>query len=821
MKTTFFKTTPVYSTGSICEIVQGEQTSGSDRAIAYLLYDSRKVQHPAQSIFFAIRTAHSDGHRFVHDAYAKGVRAFVVSEETVLEDAVVIRVADTLKALQKLAAYHRSQFHLPVIGITGSNGKTIVKEWLNQLLEEDYAIVRSPKSFNSQIGVPLSVWAMGPQHTLGIFEAGISQQGEMEKLAAVIQPTIGVLTNLGEAHSEGFASEEEKLAEKLQLFAQANLVIGEKSLLKFCKRPRFSWSEKGPATVTIRVQKQATGRATIHALYKGSESAVDIPFSDEASVQNAVTCICVLLCLKKDLAAYRDRFLQLHTVDMRLQLQHALNGCLLINDSYSADLTSLQIALHFLAAQSSGRRRTVILSDFFESGRAAKDLYGEIALLVRSHHIGKLVAIGRDSGRYLAEVLPEDITLQTFPSTDAFVAQFRSSQFASEIILLKGARSFGFENIAALFEQKLHGTVLQINLSALAQNLKAYQRLLKPSTKIMAMVKAFAYGSGSAEIASVLQFHNTAYLGVAYADEGVDLVKAGIRLPIMVMNPEASSYAAIVEHNLQPVLYSFSLLRAFEDYVKTQGLTGYPVHLEVETGMNRLGFALEQVDAVGLHLAAGKALSVQSLFSHLAASEEAAQDRFTQLQAERFQTAAAILKTHLPAGFLLHLSNSAAIVRHPQLQLDMVRLGIGLYGIEPDAEAVLPLEPVATLRSTIAQVKDVKKGESISYNRRSVVQHDSRIATVRIGYADGYARRFGNGVGKMWVRGQVVPVIGTVCMDMTMLDVTGVPGVREGDDVVIFGKELPVQDVALWAGTIPYEVMTAVSQRVKRVYYYE
>ncbi|HET7897835.1 MAG TPA: bifunctional UDP-N-acetylmuramoyl-tripeptide:D-alanyl-D-alanine ligase/alanine racemase, partial [Flavisolibacter sp.] len=662
---------------------------------------------------------------------------------------------------------------------------------------------------------------IGPQHTLGIFEAGISQAGEMANLERIIQPTIGVLTNLGEAHSEGFASEEEKLTEKLKLFSHCSMVIGEKKFLKNLSRPTLTWSVEEEADVQIRIQKTTPAFSTIQAHYKGEVQSIDIPFTDEASVQNAITCLCVMLYLEKDIAAFRERFRKLHAVDMRLQLQHAINNCLLINDSYSADLTSLQIALHFLAAQSSGRRRTVILSDFFESGKDEKILYKEIAALLRSNGIEKVIAIGDNIAAYLKEFISSSISLQTFSSTAGFMAQFRSSQFAGEIILLKGARAFGFEYIAALFEQKLHGTVLQINLTALVHNLKQYQNHLKPSTKIMAMVKAFAYGSGSAEIASVLQFHNTAYLGVAYADEGVDLVKAGIRLPIMVMNPEASSYGAIVDNNLQPVLYSLALLREFEDYVKAQGLVNYPVHLEVETGMNRLGFAVEQMGEIAAHLAAHNTLCVQSLFSHLAASEEAVQDNFTHLQAQRFNKAAAILKTHLPYAFLQHISNSAAIIRHPQLQMDMVRLGIGLYGIEPDAEDVLQLEPVATLHSTIAQIKEVKAGESISYNRRGVVQRDSRIATVRIGYADGYARRLGNGVGKMWVNGQRVPVIGTVCMDMTMLDVTDVAGVNEGDDVVIFGKEIPVQEVATWAGTIPYEVMTAVSQRVKRVYYYE
>lgn len=810
----------MYSTAEISRIVGARSISGGEREIAHLLYDSRKIQQPANALFFAIKTTHNDGHRYIAEAYKKGVRAFVVSEKITLNEAVVLEVADTLGALQTLAVHHRSRFHLPVIGITGSNGKTIVKEWLNQILETDFSIVRSPKSFNSQIGVPLSVWEINAGHTLGIFEAGISHRGEMKNLEQIIQPTIGVLTNLGEAHSEGFTSREEKLGEKLALFRQCNRVVGPKKLLAHLERPALTWSLEEEADLRIISVRTAGGRTTIRGVYHEKEIDIEIPFSDEAAVQNAITCLCVLLALGLDPADFVPRFLNLHPVDMRLQLHHAINNCLLINDSYSADLTSLKIALHFLDQQSSGRNRTVILSDFVETGQAETSLYKEIAQLLKIYGIRKVIAIGSQVGPGLERWLPS-VTIQRFSSTEEFVDQFRSSQFAGEIILLKGARRFGFEAIAALFEQKLHGTVLQINLSALAHNLKAYQEILQPTTRIMAMVKAFSYGSGGAEIASVLQFHNTAFLGVAYADEGIDLVRAGITLPIMVMNPEPASYGAIVDHSLQPVLYSLPLLRDFEEFVKTQGLTQYPVHIEVETGMNRLGFPPGKIGEVADYLAAGGTLRMQSLFSHLAASEEAGQDAFTQQQARRFREAAAVLEQSLGYPFLRHIANSAAIVRHPHLQMDMVRLGIGLYGIEPDAEGKLSLEPVATLRSTIAQIKAVEAGESVSYNRRGVVYRPSRIATVRIGYADGYSRRFSNGMGKMWVRGRLAPVIGTVCMDMTMLDVTDIDGVKEGDDVILFGKELPVQDVAAWAGTIPYEIMTAVSQRVKRVYYYE
>lgn len=794
---------------------------GGDREIRHLLYDSRRIQHPETSLFFAIKTAHNDGHRYLSEACQKGVRAFVVSEAVVLEDAVVIQVEDTLAALQKLAAWHRSQFSIPVIGITGSNGKTIVKEWLAQLLEEEFAIIRSPKSFNSQLGVPLSIWEMGPQHTLGIFEAGISTVGEMKKLQQVIQPTIGILTNIGEAHNEGFASPEEKLHEKLLLFQEAAIIIGEKKWLRQATRPVFTWSREAGADVFVQSVATTDGKTEITVAHKEKVSSIRIPFLDDASVQNAITCLCALLYLKKEVAAYRQRFLQLHPVDMRLQLQHAINDCLLVNDSYSADMTSLTIALHFLSEQSSSRKRTVILSDFQETGRGEEELYATIARLLQASGIQKVVAIGENVSTQLSHKLSPSMAVQAFSSTENFIENFRSSQFAGEIILLKGARKAGFERIAALFEQKLHGTVLQINLSALAHNLRQYQKVVKPSTRIMAMVKAFSYGSGGAEIASVLQFHNTAYLGVAYADEGIALVKAGITLPIMVMNPEASSYAAIVDHALQPVLYSAHRLSEFEAYIQSQGLTHYPVHLEVETGMNRLGFSLEEMETVARQLAASNTLHVQSLFSHLAASESPGMDDFTHLQAERFLQAAEILREKISYPFLRHISNTAGILRHPQLQMDMVRLGIGLYGIASGAENVLQLEPVATLRSTIAQIKVVKKGESVSYNRRGVVSRDSRIATVRIGYADGYSRRLSNGIGKMWVKGGVAPVVGTVCMDMTMIDVTDIRGVQEGDDVIVFGKELPVQEVAAWAGTIPYEIMTSVSQRVKRVYYYE
>lgn len=826
----------MYTIESIAHLVQGTfLQKGIDATIEHLLYDSRTVTFPAASLFFALHSQRQDGHQYIQDAYQKGVRCFVVDRQVPVEalaGATVVQVPDTLKALQQLAAHHRKQFTIPVIGITGSNGKTVVKEWLYQLLQQDYKIARSPKSYNSQIGVPLSVWQLKPEHTLALFEAGISHPGEMPALAGIIQPTIGVLTNIGEAHSENFRSLEQKAEEKAALFAAAATVIysaddgiADKVLRKEAHAAAggpvfFAWGQAPHAQLRITGKKVSAGITTIDAIYNNAALQLHIPFIDEAYVQNALTCSSVLLYLGYAAATINERLRGLHAVDMRLQLKHGVNNCVIINDSYSADLTSLHIALHFMAQQHAALKRTVILSDFMESGQEEPALYHTIAAALVQQQVGKVVAIGEKISRSIAAHLPAAIELQSFLSTDEFLAQVKTSSFQNETILVKGARRFEFERIVQLLEVKVHQTRLEINLNALTHNLKQYQQLLQPSTKIMVMVKAFAYGSGTAEIASVLQFNKVDYLGVAYADEGIALRKGGISLPIMVMNADEASFYSITEYNLQPVIYSFEILKQFEQHISKVGLQNYPVHLEVETGMNRLGFALRDIEGLGHYLKGTTCLAVESLFSHLAASEDPAQDAFTQQQAALFQQAAGILEKALPYSFLKHIANSAAIVRHPSLQWDMVRLGIGIYGVEIATER-LDLMPVATLRTTIAQLKQLAPGESVSYNRRSVVAEPSVIATVRIGYADGYERRLGNGVGQMWVNGQLVPVIGTVCMDMTMLNVTQVPSVKVGDEVVVFGKELPIQQLAQWAGTIPYEIMTGISQRVKRVYFQE
>ncbi|HEY6505305.1 MAG TPA: alanine racemase [Chitinophagaceae bacterium] len=794
-----------YTLDHIARIV-GSPSKVAANPVEQLLLDSRKVYSPANSLFFALKGGRRDGHRFIAEAYQKGIRSFVISDAVDLSmypGAGFVLVNDTLEALQQLAAHHRKQFTIPVIGITGSNGKTIVKEWLYQLLHQDYNIVRSPRSYNSQIGVPLSVWQMNERHTLAIFEAGISRPGEMEKLERIIQPTIGVLTNIGEAHSEGFTSVEQKEAEKRILFENATL----------------------PAALEITEIKRQSGHTTIHARKDKNSSeiiTIEIPFSDEASLQNAVTCWQVMLMLGYENGVIRDRMQLLAPVNMRLELKKGINHCNIINDSYSADLSSLEIALNFLDQQKAGTQKTVILSDFLQSSLKDEELYTIIRENLTKHKIGRLIGIGEKvtaqfnqfRGNFSAEV-------ELYDSTGDFIQQFRSSNFKEETILIKGARVFEFERIVQLLEQKVHQTVLEINLNAIAHNLKAYQALLAPSVKVMAMVKAFAYGSGGAEIAGILQYHKVDYLGVAYADEGIELRKAGITLPIMVMNPEESVFESLVEYNLEPDIYSFDLLYSFDAFLQAGGLQQFPVHFEIETGMNRLGFAIEEIERLAQWLQRTTSLKVQTIFSHLAASEDPEQDPFTFMQLEKLMNASAKLETAIGYPVLKHIGNSAAIIRHSSLQLDMVRLGIGLYGVDSAETGKLELQPVATLKSTIAQLKHLKAGESVSYNRKGIVKRNSVIATVRIGYADGFSRRLGNGTGKMWVRGKLAPVAGTVCMDMTMIDVTDIDNVQESDEVIIFGKELSLQQLAEWAGTIPYEIMTTISQRVKRVYFEE
>ncbi|MGJ7030799.1 bifunctional UDP-N-acetylmuramoyl-tripeptide:D-alanyl-D-alanine ligase/alanine racemase [Niabella hirudinis] len=821
-----------YSINEIAGLLGLELPAGSPAGIVdTLLTDSRKLVAPARSLFFALEGPQRNGHVFIPELYKKGLRYFVVAQpvdEAAFPDAVFLHVSDTLQALQQVATAHRHRHPATVIGITGSNGKTVVKEWLYQLLQPYKNIVRSPKSYNSQLGVPLSVWQMSAENNLAIFEAGISRPGEMEKLETIIAPTIGVLTNIGPAHSEGFSNEAEKLSEKLKLFKHVKVIIanGDHPLIARGVRAYpatfFSWGKQAHNAIQvtgIMVKEAST------ALYikekEGPRFEVTIPFTDQASIENAITCIAVLRWLHTEPALIIAGMQGLQPVNMRMEFKQGINNCIVINDSYSADLGSLTVALEFLQQQARGKIKTVILSDIPEGSGDAQQLYHTILEQLRRYGVNRLIGIGERIQAFFSRLGAQDVLPQCsfFLSTREFLEKFHSTQYHDEYILVKGARRFGFERIVTLLEQKVHETVLEINLDAVAFNLKTIQQRLKPGVKLMAMVKAFGYGSGAAEIASVMELHKADYLGVAYADEGVELRKAGIAMPVMVLNTEASAFDALTDYNLEPDLFSFELLRAFEQHVKNSGFKHYPIHIEVETGMNRTGFAVSDMPALAMYLKDNEWLRVQSVFSHLAASEDKVEDSFTFRQFDLLMEAAGMLETELGYSFIKHIANTSAILRFPQLQLDMVRLGIGLYGISGNTE--VPLQTVATLKTTVSQVKKIREGETVSYNRRGIAKKDSLIATLRIGYADGYSRRLGNGVGKVWVNGQLAPVIGTVCMDMTMIDITHIPGVKEGDDVIVFGAPVPVQQLAEWTGTIPYEIMTGISQRVTRVYYGE
>jgi Alr-MurF fusion protein len=828
-----------YSIRHIASVVGGEFLHfRGDDPIEHLLLDSRRLIFPATSLFFPLRGPRRDGGVYVMELYRRGVRNFVVMEEVEVEemaDANIIRVTDTLVTLQRLAAFHRAQFSIPVIAITGSNGKTIVKEWLNELLEADYSIVRSPKSYNSQTGVPLSVWQMEPAHELGIFEAGISRRGEMEKLEAILKPTIGIFTNIGEAHSEGFSSLAGKVAEKLKLFDGAEVVIcsgdqreTSEAILKW-RGGRggwdknglrvFSWGNEKANDVWVSSMETLDGATRVRVRYGGEGGELVVPFTEHASVENAMHCVAACLWLKLPMEVIAARLQQLAPIAMRLELKSGINHCSIINDSYSADLSSLGIALDFLSQQQQNTRRTVILSDILESGRPEPELYAEVGRALQQKNVDRLIGIGERIGAN-AKVIGEWFSGDQvyLGSVGAFMQEVHRLHFRDEAILLKGARVFEFEEIDRLLTEQIHQTVLEIDLDAMAGNLRAYRQLLRPSTRIMAMVKAFAYGSGSYEIANLLQFHGADYLGVAYADEGVALRRGGIRMPIIIMNTENAAFDSLLQYNLEPVIYSFPLLRSLEKWLKREGVAAFPIHIELETGMNRLGFAAQEWEEL-LGVLPAAPLKVQSVFSHFASSEEAQQDAFSKRQAVAYLDMAARMEKALGYSFIKHISNSAAIVRMPEWQLDMVRLGIGLYGVDPSGGSGLDLQEVSTLKTTIAQIKHLHDGDTIGYNRRGIARSGTVTATVRIGYADGYSRNLGNGVGKMWVKGRLAPTIGSISMDLTMIDITGIPDVGEGDEVVVFGKELPVRKLAEWAGTISYEILTGVSQRVKRVYF--
>jgi alanine racemase len=825
-----------YSIEKISSIVSGSlHLSNPDHTdILYLLTDSRKIVTPEFSLFFAIKGDRRDGHEFIESLIETGVYNFVISNLGHISNkkANFIVVDDTLAAMQNLAAFHRTQFNIPVIGITGSNGKTIVKEWLYQLFREDHHIVRSPKSYNSQIGVPLSVWQMKEENDFAIFEAGISMPGEMQKLEEMIHPSIGIFTNIGQAHDENFSSLKEKIIDKLKLFKHAGKLIYCKdytdireqlSTIDFLPEDLklFTWSRKSSADLLIGRITKDVSETEIQGIYKNNFISIHIPFTDEASVENAIHCWALMLMMDYENETIAERMKMLSPVAMRLEMKEGINNCSIINDSYNSDLGSLSIALDFLNQQKQHNKKTVILSDILQSGKNEKNLYTEVAELLGKKNITKLIGIGSAISNQ-SELFKMEKSFYT--STEDFLKEVNGIIFNNETILLKGARLFGFERITKVLQQKAHETVLEINLNSLVHNLNYYKSRLRPETKIMAMVKAFSYGSGTFEIANTLAFHKVDYLAVAYADEGVELRKSGITIPIMVMNPEEQSFDTMITYNLEPEIYSFNILNHFSETVKrrseNRNQIPFPIHIKLDTGMRRLGFEMVDINELIVRIRNNKYLKIDSVFSHLAGSDESMHDGFTKKQIETFTKATHEIQSHFQYPFLRHILNSAGIIRFPEAQFEMVRLGIGLHGIAATPAEQKQLQTISTLKTTISQIKMIKAGESVGYNRKGIATHDMQIATVGIGYADGLSRRLGNGNGKMLVNGKPAPIIGNVCMDMTMIDITDLPA-REGDEVIVFGNEYTISQMAVDMETIPYEVLTNISQRVKRIYFHE
>ncbi len=795
------------------------QIANADSILTWLLIDSRKIIHAEESLFFAL-PGKQNAHLYIPELYQRGVRNFVITDKSfalnTFVDANFFIVNNALKALQNLASYHRKHFNYEVIGITGSNGKTIIKDWLYQLISPEKSIVRSPKSYNSQIGVPLSVWQMSNAYQTGIFEAGISTLNEMDALEEIIKPNIGILTNIKAAHDEGFESREAKLHEKLKLFKHSSKIIYGKNyvptgLIELEKS--FTWSLHEEADLQIiKTDKKEKG-TVLTAYYHFKEFKIQLNFNDDASIENCVICAATLLCLGYSIELVQARMLQLQSIPMRLQMKQGIQQSTIINDSYSADISSLYMAVDFLNQQKH-ERKTIIISDMIHG--ANEPVYELMATYFKSHNINRIIGIGEEisSNAHLFSM-----EKKFFKNTEEFLKALPTFDFSREGVLIKGARSFAFEKIASRLEEKVHDTVMEINLNSIVHNLNFYRSKLLPGTKVMVMVKAFAYGSGSFEIANVLQYNKVDYLAVAYADEGVALRKEGIHLPIMVMSPESNAFEKIISNCLEPEIYSIQILKSFINHLKLNGVKQYPIHLKLDTGMHRLGFETNDVPSI-LELLNDETIKVKSVFTHLAASESDEHDAFTKEQLNKFDKMYAGLRNNLHYDTLRHVANTAAILRFPESHYEMVRLGIGLYGVENVGNFEHELQRVAELKTTVTQVRKVKKGESIGYSRRGVLTHDAEIATIKIGYADGYGRAFGNGVGEVLINGKRATVIGSICMDMCMVDVTGL-GVQEGDEVIVFGEDPSIKELASKINTIPYEVLTSISQRVQRIYYYE
>ena len=821
-----------YTIERVATLIGAQRLGHAEARISFVLTDSRSLCFPEETLFFALRSNRNDGHQYISELYRRGVRCFVVEEVPTqatnqFGDANFLVVSSTLQALQCLAQRHRETFNIPVVGITGSNGKTMVKEWLYQLLSPQMVITRSPRSYNSQIGVPLSVWLLNSHSQLGVFEAGISQKGEMQALHNIIRPTIAVLTNIGSAHEENFSSAEEKCREKLRLFKGAQVMVynaDDEMVTRLLnetehKGERLAWSVKNhdAAMRITKIDKQPT-HTTIHYIYKGGEpNCFSLPFIDDASVCNSIICATVGLHLGLDASTLNLRMSKLEPVAMRIELKEGLNGCTLINDSYNSDINSLNIALDFMNRRPdhNGQKRTLVLSDILQSGLPDKELYQEVSNLAEQRGVQKFIGIGpKICANKACIALPERYF---FNSVADFIRSDVFKTLHNEVVLLKGARSFGFDQLTEQMVKKVHETTLEVNLNAMVNNLNYYRSLMHPNTKLVCMIKADGYGAGAVEIAKTLQDHRADYLAVAVADEGATLRRNGITSNIMVMNPEMTAFKTIFDYDLEPEVYSFRLLEALIKAAEKEGITGFPVHIKLDTGMHRLGFDPDK-DMPHLieRLHNQNALIPKSVFSHFAGADADEFDAFSQSQFERFDAGSKMLQAAFEHHILRHIDNSAGIEHFPQRQLDMCRLGLGLYGINPRNNAII--NNVSTLRTTILQMREVKAGDTVGYSRRGTIEHNSVIAAIPIGYADGLNRKLGNRNGYCLVNNQPAQYVGNICMDVAMIDVTGID-CHEGDSVEIFGDNLPVTELSNVLQTIPYEVLTGISNRVNRVYF--
>ena len=831
----------IYTIEKITTLIGARRIGHTDAKIGWLLTDSRSLCFPEETLFFALRSQRNDGHRYIEDLYRRGVRNFVVEHSSLIshlssltsyEDANFLVVPSPLEALQRLAERHRDEFDIPVVGITGSNGKTMVKEWLYQILAPQMVVTRSPRSYNSQIGVPLSVWLLNEQTQVGVFEAGISEPGEMQSLHDIIQPTIGVLTSLGSAHQRNFRSMDEKCMEKLQLFHGAKVIAynSDDDTISRCIRrsgyqgEKIGWSRENPsAPLFIAGVSSGTGNtggtslSSISYIYKGVRGEYHLPFIDEASIECSFACAAIALYLGVSAADLDARMAQLEPVAMRLEVKEGRRGCTLINDSYNSDVNSLDIALDFMNRRpdTQGRRRTLILSDIQQMGMDKSELYREVSDLCKKRGIDRLIGIGTSIQAH-GDVI--DIADKIFfPGVEQFVTSDAFRSLHDEVILLKGARVFGFDHLTELLEQKVHETILEVNLNAVVDNLNFYRSFLKPETKLVCMVKADAYGAGAVEVAKTLQDHRVDYLAVAVADEGVTLRRNGITQNIMIMNPEMTAFKTMFDYDLEPEVYNFRLMDALIHAAEKEGITGWPVHIKLDTGMHRLGFDPEKdLDEVIDRLKHQNAIIPRSVFSHFVGSDSDDFDNFSAMQFEKFDKGSKKLQAAFSHKILRHMDNSAAIEHFPERQMDMCRLGLGLYGVDPRDNRML--HTVSTLKTTILQLRHVPKEETVGYSRKGILTRDSVIAAIPIGYADGLNRHLGRGKCYCLVNGQKAPYVGNICMDVAMIDVTDID-CKEGDSVEIFGEHLPVTVLSDVLDTIPYEVMTSVSGRVKKVYY--